>query len=148
MTLLLQTTVSCTVNYSQDGHQSVDDPKKGPWDSLLLDQTKIFVESALLPYLRGLDYRPLPYLKVWIRHCTYIQTVSKITCIVFDNSYLCVDDICLSVIIRSYKQQVNGCFGCSSEFKCGKPKYSRCTFIVFSVDVILKRFSFKYFGHK
>ena len=106
---------------------------------------KLFVESELFPYLRVWMIAPLPYLKVWIRHCTYIP-VSNIMSIVF--SFSCVDDICLSVIIRSYKQQVDGCFGCSSEFKCGKPKYSRCTFIVFSVDVILKRFSFKYFGHK
>ena len=119
---------------------------------LILDQMrpegpkKLFVEFGLLPYLRVWMTAPLPYLKVWIRHCTYIQTLSNITSIVF--SFPCVDDICLSVIIRSYKQQVDGCFGCSGEFKCGKPKYSRCTFIVFSVDVILKRFSFKYFGHK
>ena len=107
---------------------------------------KLFVESELFPYLRVWMTAPLPYLKVWIRHCTYTQTLSNIMSIVF--SFSCVDDICLSVIIRSYKQQSDGCFGFSSEFKCGKPKYSRCTFIVFPGDVILKRFSFKYFGHK
>ena len=125
---------SCTVSYCQDGDQSVVDPVEG--------------SGGGGAYLRIWMTAPLHYLKVWIRHCTYIKTVSKITSIVFDNSYLCVDDICLSVIIRSYKQQVEGCFECSSEFKCGKPKYSSCTFIVFSVDVILKRFSFKYFYHK
>ena len=88
---------------------SVVDP--GERLPLLLDQTearkveKNFPESGLLPYLRVWNTAPpLPYLKVWIRHCTYIQTVSKTTSIEFDNSYLCVDDICLSVIYHQIIQ--------------------------------------------
>ena len=82
------------------------DPGEGP--PLLLDQTEVrraekkkIVESGLLPYLRVWMIALLPYLKVWICHCTHIQTVSKITSIVF--SFPCVDDICLSVIFGSYK---------------------------------------------
>ena len=102
---------SCTVDYSQDGHQSVVDPEEGPfpltfrpnWGPKVRKKILLSPGSSLIsgsgwpppPLSEGLD----PPLHLH----TYMQTVSKITCIVFDNSYLCVDDICLSVIIRSYK---------------------------------------------
>ena len=63
---------------------AVADPGEGPWHPpLFLDQTvarraqKIFLLLAPL-YLRVWMTAPLPYLKVWIRHCgggVYITSV-------------------------------------------------------------------------
>ena len=71
---------------------SVADPEEGPGGlrpPLFLDQTearraeKNFLDTVPPPFSLGLDDQPpppLPYLKVWIRHCMFKLIPDSFSC--------------------------------------------------------------------